>query len=271
MEILDGYLEHLRRLQRSPETIKLRRTVLRRLSADLPYGLAATTTAELGAWLFEADLKPNSIATYGAAIRDFYAWAANVRDPWLSFNPALDLEETRSTKGVARPITDEQLAAILSSPNREIRRWATIGAYQGLRCVEVSRLDREHVTEQQLFVVKGKGGQPRVHDTDPAVWDAVKDLPPGPIARTISHGDRASASYVSVWASHHFQHELGLAGVTMHRLRHWLGVTLQRRYRNIRVTQAALGHTSLSSTQIYTSADDSELRAARATLPRFGA
>ncbi|MDQ1625754.1 MAG: integrase/recombinase XerC, partial [Actinomycetota bacterium] len=76
MQIIDAYLEHLRRLARSPDTIKLRRTVLRRLDADLPYGIVDTTTEEIAQWLFRDDLGTNSIATYSAAIRDFYAWAA---------------------------------------------------------------------------------------------------------------------------------------------------------------------------------------------------
>jgi len=68
----------------------------------------------------------------------------------------------------------------------------------------------------------------------------------------------------------HFR-SLGLHGATLHRLRHWLGVTVQRNYRDPRVTQRVLGHASLSSTQIYTDATDEQQRAARATLPRFAA
>ncbi|MDT4991400.1 MAG: integrase/recombinase XerC, partial [Actinoplanes sp.] len=178
-------------------------------------------------------------------------------------------EAAHSIRGVPRPVTDEQLQIILSSPVPEIRRWSIIAAYQGLRACEISGLDREHVTEQQLIVVRGKGGRPRVHDTDPAVWETIRDLPGGPVARTLEHGGRASAGYVSRWASEHYQRDLGLVGATIHQLRHWLGVNLQRRYKNIRVTQEALGHVSLSSTQIYTGADDSEMRAARSTLPRY--
>jgi integrase/recombinase XerC len=271
MEIIEAYLDSLRQQRRSPYTMRSRRSILRRLDADLPNGLTDTTTGELTGWLDRDDLAHNSVVTYTSAVRDFYDWACRPKDPWLDFNPTLDIDPLKFIPGVARPCTDDELATILGSPVPEIRRWAILGSYQGLRCVEISRLDREHITEQQLVVVQGKGGRPRVHDTDPDVWEAVKDLPDGPVAQRLCRGGRATASYICVWASAHFQDELGLDGVTMHRLRHWLGVNMQRRYKNIRVTQKALGHKSLSSTQIYTDADDSEVRAARATLPRFAA
>ena len=113
----------------------------------------------------------------------------------------------------------------------------------------------------------GKGGRPRMHDTDPAVWAAVKDMPPGPVARRADNGKRASAHYVSAEASYQF-HKLGIQ-TSLHPLRHWLGTTVQREFRDIRVTQALLGHVRITSTQIYTAATDQQQRAARATLPRF--
>ena len=99
------------------------------------------------------------------------------------------------------------------------------------------------------------------------MWAAVKDLPPGPVARKLD-GERASALYVSGAASKEFRRVLGKTA-TMHMLRHWLGVTMQANFKDIRVTQRALGHASLASTQIYTDATDDQLRAARATLPRL--
>jgi site-specific recombinase XerD len=74
---------------------------------------------------------------------------------------------------------------------------------------------------------------------------------------------------VSARAGDHFKRVLGIP-VTLHRMRHWLGTTVQREYRDIRVTQRLLGHATLASTQVYTTATDEQQRAARATLPRFG-
>ena len=269
MDLIANYLEHLRRAGRSDATIRGRSEILHRLNRTLEYGVGQTSTKELAAWLYKDELSLNAKCTYYVCLRSFYRWATDRRDPWLTFDPTEDLEPLTPVKGVARPVTDEQLKKILTEAAEPIRLWALIAAYQGLRCIEISRLDREHITEQQLIVVKGKGGKPRVHDTDPYVWAAVRDLPPGPVARTPT-GERATAFHVSMTAANHFRRNLGMPGVSMHRLRHWLGVTVQREYRDIRVTQAVLGHASLQSTQIYTAATDEQQRAARARLPRLG-
>jgi integrase/recombinase XerC len=268
MELIEHHLEHLRRLGRSDATIRGRREILMRLDRDLPHGIGVASTEDLAQWLFRDRYGRNTKATYYAAMKTFYAWATDPRDPWLTFNPVDGLEKCTRVRGTARPVTDEELAKILHEAAEPFRTWALIAAYQGLRAIEISRLDREHITEQQLLVVRGKGNRPRAHDTHPDVWAAVKDLPPGPIART-ADGERADEFYVSIQTAQHFRYALKMPKVGLHRLRHWLGVTVQRQYRDIRVTMALLGHVSLSSTQVYTAASDEQQRAARATLPRL--
>lgn len=268
MDMLSEYLEHLRRCGKAQSTIDGRREILGRLDRDLPYGLGQTCTSELADWLFRDRWKLNTKFTYYEAMKDFYAWAADPADPWISADPAVDLEPVRSIRGIARPCTDAQLREILARSREPFRSWAVIAAYQGFRCIEISRADREHFTEQMVIVPKGKGGRPRAHDLDPYVWEVVRDLPDGPIARRQDDGERASAFYISSLAANYWRRTLGIP-VSMHMLRHWMGVNIQRAYKNIRVTQAALGHASLQSTQIYTDATAEEQRAARSTLPRL--
>jgi integrase/recombinase XerC len=268
MELIDAYLEHLRRAGKADSTIDGRREILGRLDRDLPYGIGQTTKTELATWLYRDGWSRNTKYTYYCCIKDFYGWAADPRDPWISGNPAAELEKVTNVRGVPRPVADEHLRRILTEAREPYRTWALIAAYEGLRCIEISRLDREHITEQMLIVVKGKGGKPRVHDTDPIVWAAVKDLPPGPVARHPGSGERATAFYVSSKASTYFRRTMKIPA-SLHKMRHWLGVNLQARYKNMRVTQAALGHESIQSTQIYTDATAEEQRAARATLPRL--
>jgi integrase/recombinase XerC len=263
-DMLAAYLEHLRRLNRSDDTISGRERILCALDRALPRGLGEAADDELAAWIYGERLAPNSRATYLTAARSLYRWA--VKAEWVSVDPTTDLESVRTAKGIARPCTDEQLEILLTRPPDYVRVWMRLAAYQGLRCIEISGLMREHVTAERLVVVRGKGGRPRVHDTDPGVWATVKDLPLGPLARTRA-GRRASASHISqrgkYWAS-----KFGV-DVTMHQLRHWLGCTVQAQYRDARVTMELLGHNGLSATSIYTQATLDQQRQARATLPRL--
>jgi integrase/recombinase XerC len=271
MRLIDEYLEHMRRAYGDTQTVTDRRGILERLDEGLPFGVGQVSTEDLRAWLYRPDAgwSQNTLATYFRCIKSFYDWASDPDDPWLSSNPARGLERTKTAGAVPRACTDEQLADVLARAQEPYRTWAILAAYNGLRCCEIAGLYREHVTERELVVVRGKGGKPRVHDTDVAVWAAVRDLPRGPLARHRETGERATARYVSARAGDHFKRVLGIP-VTLHRLRHWLGTTVQREYRDIRVTQRLLGHATLASTQVYTTATDEQQRAARATLPRFG-
>jgi integrase len=268
MELIDAYCESLRQAGRSQQTIDGRRAILERLDGALTFGVGAVTREDLAEWLYRDKWSQNAKATYWRAIRSFYTWACNPRDPWLAGdNPTDDMPPVRTADGIAHPCTDEELRRILTEAAQPYRLWALLAAYQGLRACEISGLDREHVDARQLFVVRGKGGRPRTHDTDDAVWRAIKDLPPGPLARR-PDGQRADPHYVAVYTRDHFHRKLKIK-TSLHSLRHWLGCTVQREFRNIRVTQELLGHKQLSSTQIYTWASDEEKRAARATLPRL--
>jgi integrase/recombinase XerC len=270
--MLDAFVEHMRRYG-AQSTMENRRWILTMLNNDLEHGVGETTGKELGAWLHKQRVpawSDNTRATYYRAIKAAYTFWTDPADPWISYDPTRNMKRVPGVNGVANPVEDEELERILTEAKQPVRLWALIAAYQGLRCIEISGLDREHVTESRLIVVRGKGGRPRVHDTDPAVWAAIRELPPGPIARHPQRGDRATRQEVCHIAIRHFTRDLGMPDIGLHRLRHWLGCTVQARYRDVRVTQVMLGHASLASTQIYTRATDDQQREARSLLPRFG-
>jgi integrase len=271
MKLIDDYVQWMEDSEYSPVTIENRRNFLIRLDAELPYGLARACTDELRAVLRRPEWGQGTRATYRATVEAFYRRAFDVRDPWLDGeNPMLWMpERPRMPDGESREVTDEELAEVLGRAREPFRLWALIAAYQALRCCEIARLDREHVKETTLRVMRGKGGRPRRHATDSYVWEAVKDLPPGPLAVDWRTGERATAHFVSTRFANHCRYSLHMPGVSLHRLRHWCGVHVQEEYRDIRVTQEVLGHRKLSSTQIYTRATVEQQRKACATLPRL--
>lgn len=268
MQVIEAYLEWLRRQQCTDKTIQERRLLLYRINRELDYGIGQVTHDELARWLYRPGWSQNTRATYYRGLKSFYGWASDPADPWISGDPMAGQPRVTAAESIARACTDEQLRDILARAPEPYRTWAILAAYQGFRAIEISRADRQHFTERQVIVPLGKGNRPRMHDTDPTVWATVKALPAGPIARRPDNGERASAHYVSAETSYQFR-KLGIE-TSLHPLRHWLGTTVQREFRDIRVTMAVLGHARLTSTQVYTAASDQQQRAARATLPRFG-
>lgn len=261
-ELIEDYLTHLRELNRQPTTITTRRQMLYKHHRRLPCGLAEANEDELRATIFRADWDVHTRVTNLSGLRSFFAWAVGRHE--LDFNPMAHISRPHISRRLPRPITDEQLADVLQRAADPYRLWALLAAGEGMRCCEVSAADREHVTES-AFRVYGKGGKERVVPTHPVVWQAVRQLPAGPLARN-ENGTRASAHSVSRLAANHFD-DLGLPDVTLHRFRHWFGTSTLDACGNLRTVQELMGHASPESTAMYTAVSSRARTAAVAALP----
>lgn len=250
-QMLVAFVRHLRDLGRADTTITTYTDLLCRLDRTLPEGLAYACADELREHIYVDTRRPATNALCRAAARAFYGWATSESDPWLDYNPAQHLPAAQVRARAPRPVTHEQLRGILARAREPYRTWYLLGSAQGLRCIEISRLDRDDVTEQDTWI-RGKGGRERIVPTHPAVWAAVVDLPRGPVARTPDGSARADRRQVRERANWYLHHRLGYRDVTMHRLRHWFGSYVhQSAGRDIRVAQELLGHASPTTTQVY--------------------
>lgn len=249
-EMIAAFIRHLRNLSRADTTVTTYVDLLSRLDRDLPEGLAYACAEELREQIYVDDRKPATIALYRAAVVAFYSWATDENDPWLDFDPSRQLPRARVRPRSPRPISHDQLGDILARAQDPFRLWYLLAAGCGLRCCEISCLDRADVTEDTVYVL-GKGGKERAVPTHPAVWAAVADLPAGPVARRHYDTSRANRRDVQGRGNRHLA-VLGHTGVTMHRLRHWYGTYVyQAAGRDLRVTQELLGHASPNTTQVY--------------------
>lgn len=140
----------------------------------------------------------------------------------------------------------------------------------GLRCGEVVAVRPEHVDLDtcRLLVREGKGGKDRV------VWfsDDLRDLivrwldrrPASAWLLCTRHGGQVNTRYLRELV----KRKAVAAGiseaerVTPHVLRHSFATDLLRETKNIRLTQKALGHANLATTQIYLHIFDEELEKA---------
>jgi integrase len=240
--------------------------LLRRVNKDLPAGLGCATREELSAWLAHEGWSRQTRVTYRLIITRFFTWATEGPAPYLDLNPAAFLPRPRIARTLPRPATDLQATFACTRIAQPWRLHCLLASYAGLRSFEIARIRREHIDQDAVHVIGGKGGRDRDVPTHPVLWRAVTDLPVGSLTR-MRNGTSATARWVSRCTAQH----LRLKGIpiSLHQLRHYFATTLLRQGVDIRVIQELLGHSSLNSTAIYTMVSSAQKIAAVAALPNL--
>ena len=268
MDLIDGYAAHLAELHRSPRTIEEYVGVLRRLDRDLPNGLVGANGDELQAGIFTERRGAAARLLYRAAVAGFFGWATSPPDdpdePWLDFDPTTRLPRPPRPRRRPKPLASAQLATVLERAAEPHRTWFMLAAYAGLRCIEIARIRREHISEQEVWVRQGKGGRERFIPTHPALWRVVAELPAGPIAV-----DKNKMTLSAPQVSHRGNHRLRplVPGASMHRLRHWFGTEAYRATRDVLAVRDLMGHADVATTQVYVEIVDGQREAAVSALP----
>lgn len=201
-------------------------------------------------------------ATYHASIRAFCAWM--LRTGERSDNPADHTPRPRRPKSRPRPITREQVAAVVAAANRRrTHDYVMLAALAGLRVHEIAKLHGRDVDVMtNVLTVKGKGGkvaQIPLHDElRPMAERMPKDdywFPSYDPEREEGH---VSAHAVSAAISG----AMARAGVnaTPHQLRHYYATALVAAGVHLRVVQQLMRHESAGTTAGYADVDADQLR-----------
>jgi integrase/recombinase XerC len=264
MDHVAEYVRHLHRMRRAEATITSYSETLRRLDKAIGAGLIAALPDELEAWLFNDQWSKATQHQRRAAVVGFFTyWSSPKRQVRLDYNPAADLPTISVPRGRPRPAPKPVLEDLLARAGEPFRTWMLIAAFGGARCVEISNLNREDVTEEEMDLL-GKGGKVRVVPTHELIWQAVKDLPAGPVA-VASDGSRLTRHDVSRLGNR----RIGQLGhdITMHQLRHYFGTEAYEACgHDLIVVQELLGHASPATTQIYVQPSRAGMRRAVAGL-----
>jgi integrase/recombinase XerD len=255
-DLIERHCAHLRQRGMSENTIGSRRGVLKRVDAELPMGIEQATVEELSDWLARRGWSRKTRARYFADVKSFFDWATDPNNPHLDWNPAASLTRPKVPAGVPKPVTDDELAEALRTAG-EWRVAIILAAYAGLRCCELATVTRRDINEVTVTVT-GKGDRTRVIPTAGPVWEAVTQLS-GPLVDGTPH-------QISARSRDHFE-RVGLAGVTMHRFRHWFATTMLAGGVDLLTVSKLLGHASTSTTAAYCQITDGQRRSAVATLP----
>lgn len=262
-DLINLYMAHLRESECTDATIKTFTRTLRVADRDLPCGLEKANEEELRAWLWREGLKAASRNNYYSAISGYFRWAVDHAEI-LDHNPMHRIKRPRVPPRIPRVASDSHVARVLTGAADPFQLWATIAAYEGARTIEIFRMHREHVTPQRTLIARGKGDKPRAVPTHPLVWDAVKDLPDGPIVTTHDHPNEMSRDFIR-----HCQSRLGIRGVSLHRLRGWWATNIYRQTKDLVAAQRGMGHANPRETAGYIKIEDTELSALVAGLPTF--
>lgn len=207
-------------------------------------------------WLASFHCAPSTRRQRFSQVRTFCRWL--VRRGYLRRDPTADLRAPRQPRAVPRAYRPEQVTRLLEvCPDARARLMALLEVQEGLRAVEVSRLEVGDIDfEDRMTLVRGKGGRERILPISDETWCALEaylrqwPAKAGPLIR--SYND-PRLGICPAYVAHLVAGWLRLAGVAGggHGLRHTMATQLLRGGADIRDIQMALGHASLSSTSVY--------------------
>ncbi len=285
-EVTDRYTENLAATGSAPRTVRAYRRDLEQLAEwGVAMGLAPETVGHRDLRRYAASLTAqgnaaSTVARKLAAIRGLYAFL--LRTGQVAGNPADLVSSPKRESRLPTVLTAGQVADLLdrapAATPLEIRDKAMLElAYScGLRAGEVVSADVGSVDfdDEQVSVV-GKGsrhrrlplGEPARKALERYLFRGRPALVSDPAATALflsRNGRRLSISDVSRRLAVRVRDAAQASGISPHALRHSFATHLLEGGADLRTIQELLGHSSISTTQIYTHLDAARLRDAYA-------
>jgi integrase/recombinase XerC len=249
--------------------------------------LAAVTLTDFRAWLAHNAGEGQEAATRArevAGVRNFFRWLDRTG---RLHNAAIGLLKTPKTRRrLPRPVSEVSAGDIVAlAKNTQEEGWLglrdealfTLLYGAGLRLGEALGLRRDDLAQQDRLTVVGKGNKQRIVPLLPIVLESIERYLaacPYPVAGKdfIFVGARGEVLNPGVAQRQlrRLRRDLNLPdNVTPHALRHSFATHLLASGADLRSLQELLGHSSLSTTQLYTQVDAGHLADVyRAAHPR---
>ncbi len=224
----------------------------------------------------ESGIKSRSNARMMSALKRFYL--ALVTDKVISTSPLQHLAQPKATKPLPKTLSQEEVDALLDAPDVEdpmgLRDKAMLELLYatGLRVTELVSLRMEQINLRQgVVLVKGKGNKERLVPMGEEAIDWISQFLKTGRAALIKHAtDFVFPSKRGVGMTrqtfwHRIKHYALMANIegdiSPHVLRHAFATHLLNHGADLRVVQMMLGHSDLSTTQIYTHVATERLKA----------
>lgn len=233
--------------------------------------LADVTTDDLTefiTWRKGARKNARSIARTVSALKGFYYWLMD--EGLISANPVSLLPAIRQEKKLPAALSEQDVDALLSQPDKgdvlEARDLCMLELLYatGLRVTELVNLTPGQISLQQGVVrVTGKGQKERLVPLGELALDqleyymrSVRPFLPGPSDPGVLFPSRKGGFMTRQAFWYRIKKYALTAGIqediSPHQLRHAFATHLLNHGADLRAVQMLLGHSSISTTQIYT-------------------
>lgn len=256
------------------------RSDLQLAQAHLPIPLRDATHEDLSAWLATMQNSGKSAATRArmrAALMRFYRFA--ISRGWREDNPVSALGQAKIRRQLPTLLTEAHVEALLAAPDIHealgLRDRAMLELLYacGLRVSELVGLKLNQVSFDAGYVqIIGKGSKERLVPTGEIALSWLQDYLRSARPQLLN-GRKSDFVFITARASaltrHAFWHRIklhaqnaGLAteNLSPHTLRHAFASHLLAHGADLRSVQLLLGHSNLSTTQIYTHIADARLK-----------
>ena len=220
-------------------------------------------------WLMDQGFKQTSRARMLSAIRRFFQYLH--REKVRADDPSALLVSPKLPKRLPKDLSEEQVEALLNAPDpndaMELRDKAMLELLYatGLRVTELVSLTMENVSLRQGVVrVTGKGGKERLVPMGENAVDWIETFIQqgrsellGETTSDVVFPSKRARQMTRQTFWYRIKHYAVLAGIdtemlSPHVLRHAFATHLLNYGADLRVVQMLLGHSDLSTTQIYT-------------------
>lgn len=219
-------------------------------------------------------LAPRSIARALVAVRGFYKFL--IQDGFLRLDPSVNIESPKSWRSLPKFLATEEVEQLLSTPDPStttgLRDKAMLELLYatGIRVSELAGLTPNNINFDLGFVtVFGKGGKERAIPLGLTAIEWTRKL----LASRAKSGSSkpAQALFISdvggpltrqaLWRIIvSLGEKAGIGHITPHLLRHSFATHLLENGADLRSVQMMLGHSDISTTEIYTHITNERLR-----------
>lgn len=274
---LQAFLEYLRYERRySPHTAENYERDLLQFSAwlarqETPVILNAVLEYQVRQWisqLHRQGISSSTIQRKLSSLRSYYNY--RIKHKLQSVNPAIDIRAPKDTKHLPQTLDIEQVTQLLNIQGDDfisVRDKAILELFysSGLRLAELASLQIGSVNlDEASVMVVGKGNKAR---QVPVGSHAIKALRHWLIVRAHYASQQTNDLFTSKQGKaighrniqlriNHWQKKQGIPqSIHPHKLRHSFASHLLQSSGDLRAVQEFLGHSDISSTQIYTHLD----------------